>query len=74
MIISQDPGTDVCTHIAGNTSVEGITLQQSLSAVLQITQASTAALATANGGAVVTPSGTITFGGGCTAPPLPDNP
>jgi hypothetical protein len=74
VIISQDPGTDVCTHITGNSSVEGITLQQSLSAVLQITQASTAALATANGGAVVTPVGTITFNGGCTAPPQPDNP
>jgi hypothetical protein len=70
---SQDPGTEVCTHIAGNTGVTGITLQQSLSAVLQITQASTAALSTANGGATVTPIGTITFNGSCINPPLPTN-
>ena len=74
VIIAQDPGTDVCTSIAANTSVEGITLQQSLSAVLQITQASTAALGAANGGAAVTPTGTITFNGACTSPPLPINP
>jgi hypothetical protein len=73
VIISQDPGTDVCANITGNTSVEGITLQQSLSATLTITQASTAALGTANGGATVTPTGTITFNGTCN-PPLPSNP
>ncbi|HZB11316.1 MAG TPA: Ig-like domain-containing protein [Rubrobacter sp.] len=74
VMISQDPGTDLCTHITGNTSVEGITLQQSLSAVLQITQASTAALAAVNGNATVTPSGTITFNGTCTTTPQPTNP
>ena len=58
VMISQDPGTDVCTPFSGNTSVEGITLQQSLAAVLQIAQASTAALAAANGGATVATSGT----------------
>lgn len=74
VMISQDPGTELCTHIASNTGVVGITLQQSLSAVLQITQPSTAALAAANGGAAVTPVGTITFNGTCTNPPLPTNP
>jgi hypothetical protein len=77
VIISQDPGTEVCTHITGNTltgaGVPGITLQQSLSAVLQITQASTAALSTANEGATVTPVGTITFNGTCTTTPQPTN-
>jgi hypothetical protein len=63
----------VSTDTSGNTTVEGITLQQSLSAVLAITQASTAALATANGGATVTPSGTITFSTPCAVPP-PTNP
>jgi hypothetical protein len=73
-MISQDPGTDLGTNITGNTSMEGITLQQTLSAVLQITQASTAALAAANGGTTVTPTGTITFNGTCTTPPQPTNP
>jgi len=73
VMISQDSGTDVCANITGNTTVEGITLQQSLSAVLQITQASTAALSTANGGATVTTSGTITFNGTCITPPQPTN-
>jgi hypothetical protein len=73
VVISQDPGTEVCTDTSGNTTVEGITLQQSLSAVLAITQASTAALATANGGATVTPAGTITFSTPCAVPP-PTNP
>jgi hypothetical protein len=73
VVISQDTGTDVCTNITANTNVEGITLQQSLSAVLQITQASTAALSTANGGATVTPIGTITFNGTCITPPQPTN-
>ena len=72
-MISHDPGTDVCTAISGNTSVEGITLQQSLAAVLQIAQASTAALAAANGGATVATSGTTRFNGACTNPPLPSN-
>jgi hypothetical protein len=53
--------------------VPGITLQQSVSAVLQITQASTAALSAANEGATVTPTGTITFNGGCTTTPQPTN-
>jgi hypothetical protein len=73
VIISQDPGTNVCTQIASNTSVEGITLQQTLSAILSITQASTADLSAANGGATVTPSGTITVNTPCN-PPLPSNP
>lgn len=72
-IVSQDPGAEVCTNITSNTSVEGISLTQSLSAVLQITQASTAALGTANGGATVTPSGTIAFNGAWGNPPLPNN-
>jgi hypothetical protein len=73
VLISQDAGTDLCANVTGNTTVEGITLTQSSSAVLQITQASTAALSTANGGATVTPSGTITFNGACTTPPQPTN-
>jgi hypothetical protein len=74
VIVAQDPGTAVCAHIAGNSSVEGITLQQSLSAVLQISQSDLVALAAANGVALVTPVGTITFNGGCSNPPLPGNP
>jgi hypothetical protein len=73
VLISQDTGTDLCANVTGNTTVEGITLTQSSAAVLQITQASTAALGTANGGATVTASGTITFNGACTTPPQPTN-
>jgi uncharacterized repeat protein (TIGR01451 family) len=79
VIISQDNGTNVCTNISGNsltTGNLGVTLQQSTgTATLQITQASTAALAAANdgGATVVTTTGTITFNGVCANPPLPMN-
>jgi hypothetical protein len=74
VLISQDSGTDLCANVTGNTTVEGITLTQSLAAVLQITQASTAALAAANGGTAVATSGSITFNGACTTPPQPSHP
>jgi hypothetical protein len=73
VIISQDTGTDVCNDISGNTTVEGITLQQSLSAILSITQAGLSELGTANGSPTITAFGTITFNTACN-PPLPTNP
>jgi hypothetical protein len=79
VIIAQDPGVDVCAHITGNNFAgagtnKNILREQSLSAVLQIPQASVAALAAANTGATASSSGTITFNSSCSSPPLPDNP
>jgi hypothetical protein len=41
--VSQDPGTDVCTNITANTSVEGISLTQSAAAQQSLDGWSTAA-------------------------------
>jgi hypothetical protein len=71
---------DVCAHITGNTFAGGaganrnILLQQSISVVLQMPQASVAALAAANTDATASSTGTITFNSSCSSPPLPDNP
>lgn len=72
VIISQDPGVDVCTNISGNnltdTVNKNIVLQQSLSATLSIPQASAAAMASANTNATASSLGTITTGVNCTVP------
>jgi hypothetical protein len=77
VIITQDPGTDLCTNISTNTFVganKNIFLSQAGTSVLQITQASVAALAAANTNATASSTGTITFNGTCTNPLLPTNP
>ncbi len=68
-----------CFHVSGNSGngldgdfVDEIVLDNGGS-LFEITQASTAALSTANNSAGVTPVGTITFNGSCTNPPLPMN-
>ncbi|HJS20769.1 MAG TPA: Ig-like domain-containing protein [Anaerolineales bacterium] len=76
VIISQDPGVEVCANIGGNnltaTTNKNIFLQQSLSAVLRIPQASVAAMGAANTSATASSSGTITTGVTC-AVPVPTN-
>ena len=68
---------DGCFHIADNNNGSGgsltaeIDLAQGGSSILEITQASTAALSTANNGSVVIAAGAITFNGSCTNPALP---
>jgi hypothetical protein len=66
----------ICLHMASNSfsgANRNISLNQT-GAPLQITQASVAALATANSGSTASSTGAITFGGTCTNPPLPTNP
>jgi hypothetical protein len=69
-----------CFHIAGNDNGSGgalpgaIDLDQQDTSTLEITQASTAALSTANASSTVTTNGTITFNGSCTNPTLPGDP
>ena len=66
-----------CVHMTGNDNGSGaalpgvIEVSQSGTSTLQITQASTAALSTANAGSTVNAAGTITFNGSCTNPTLP---
>ena len=67
---------DGCFHIDRNNGSGGaltgeIDLTQGDTSILEITQASTVALATANFGSTVLTAGTITFNGTCTNPALP---
>ncbi|MDH3753219.1 MAG: tandem-95 repeat protein, partial [Acidimicrobiia bacterium] len=78
--VDTDETANACLHIFGNSngaagSPGTFDLDQRGDplTVLQITQASTAALSTDNTGATVVPTGTITFNGMCLNPTLPAN-
>jgi hypothetical protein len=76
-IITQDTA-DLDLHVSGNTfpaaGNRNISLAQSGTSVLQITQASVPALAAANPNSTASSSGTITFNSPVSNPPLPTNP
>ncbi len=69
---------DLDLHVTGNTfpaaGNRNILLTQAGSSVMQITQASVAALAAANTNSTASSTGTITFNSPVTNPPLPANP
>lgn len=78
-VISDDQAS-VCAHITGNGgngtgAGKNFTLERRVTtATLQITQASTAALSTANNNVTVNVNvQPVTFNGACTNPPLPTN-
>jgi hypothetical protein len=77
LVFSIQDTADLDLHVSGNTlngANRNIFLQQAGTSVLQITQASVAALAAANTGSTASSLGTITFNSPVTNPPLPTHP